>query len=79
LTWSHANAAGRAIGRAARGVAVPADRDPQPGRGLRTGTPDFQARGAWLRAGGSATGAIEAPGVFWLPIYELLAHHGIPP
>jgi transposase len=74
-----ANAAGMAIGAAEIVVAVPADRDPQPGRGFRTVPPDREALLAWLLACGIDTVAMESTGVDWIPSYELLEQHGIVP
>src|SRR3954462_13161550 len=67
-----ANAAGIDIGADEIVVAVPPDRDPEPVRVFRTFTPDLQALVAWLVACGIDTVAMEATGVYWIPIYELL-------
>jgi transposase len=60
-------------------VAVPPDRDPAPVRVYRTFTPDLHALVDWLVACRIDTVALEATGVYWLPIYELLEQHGIIP
>jgi transposase len=79
LTCVHPNAAGLDIGSEEIVVAVPAERDPQPVRVFRTFPPDLEALLAWLIACGSDTVALEATGVFWIPIYELLEQNGITP
>jgi transposase len=71
------NAAGLDSGSAEIVVAVPPDRDPEPVRVFQTFTPDLHALLAWLVACGIDTVAMEAPGVFWIPIYELLEAAGI--
>jgi transposase len=60
-------------------VAVPPDRDPEPVRVFRTFTPDLQALVAWVVACGIDTVAMEATGVYWIPIYELLEAQQIVP
>ncbi len=79
LPTIHPNAAGMDIGADEIVVAVPPDRDPQPVRVFRTFTPDLVALVAWLLACGIDTVAMESTGVYWVPIYELLEHHGIVP
>jgi len=73
------NAAGLDIGSAEIVVAVPPDRDVEPVRVFQTFTPDLHALVAWLVACGIDTVAMEATGVFWIPIYELLEAAGITP
>jgi transposase len=73
------NAAGMDIGTEEIVVAVPPDRDPQPVRAFATFTPDLHALVIWLVACGIDTVAMEATGVYWIPIYELLEEHGITP
>lgn len=73
------NAAGLDIGAEEIVVAVPADRDPQPIRAVRTFTPDLEALVSWLVACGIDTVAMESTGVYWIPIYDLLEANGITP
>lgn len=71
------NAAGLDIGSAEIWVAVPADRDPQPVRAFGTFTPDLHALAAWLKQCHIETVALESPGVYWIPVYEILDAQGI--
>jgi transposase len=71
------NVAGIDCGSAAHFVAVPPDRDPDPVRRFRTFTADLHALGDWLRACRVTSVAMEATGVYWIPIYELLHAHGV--
>jgi hypothetical protein len=73
------NAAGLDIGSSEIVAAVAADRDPEPVRVFGTYTPDLQALLEWLLCLGIDTVALEATGVYWVPIYELLEQHGITP
>src|SRR3954464_927342 len=75
----HPNAAGIDIGANEIVVAVPPDRDAQPVRAFPTFTHDLQALVNWLLACRIDTVALESPGVYWVPIYELLEQHGITP
>jgi transposase len=69
-------AAGLDIGSNEIWVAVPPERDPQPVRKFGTFTPDLLALAEWLSACGVTTVAMESTGVYWIPIYELLATRG---
>jgi transposase len=40
-------------------------------------TPDLEALAAWLKECGVTTVAMEATGVFWIPLYDLLASRGV--
>ena len=75
----HPNAAGMDMGARALVVAVPPDRPPDPGRVFETCTPALQALVAWLLPCGIDPVAMASPGVYWVPIFELLEQHGIPP
>jgi transposase len=63
-------------------VDVPADfRNPDPKlpEGVRkfgTMTPDLEAIADWLKTCGVTTVAMEATGVYWIPLYDLLASRG---
>lgn len=70
------NAAGIDCGSESHHVAVPADRDPQPVRQFRTFTTDLRGLANWLEACGIETVAMEATGVYWIPIYEILEERG---
>lgn len=70
------NAAGLDIGASEIWACVPEDRDVQPVRMFATFTPDLQALINWLEACHVNTVAMEATGVYWIPIYEMLAEQG---
>ncbi len=70
------NAAGVDCGSAEHFVAVPPDRDPPPVRSFKTFTDDLHRLADWLTACGVTSVAMEATGVYWIPLYEVLeAHH----
>lgn len=71
------NAAGIDCGSAEHYVAVPVDRDPTPIRAFKTFTSDLHRLAEWLCACGVTTVAMEATGVYWIPIYEILEARGI--
>jgi transposase len=58
-------------------VAVALDRDPEPVRGFKTFTEDLHRLADWLVACGVKTVAMEATGVYWIPIYEILEARGL--
>lgn len=71
------DAAGIDCGSAEHYVAVPAERDPEPVRHFRTFTEDLHRLADWLVSCGIKTVAMEATGVYWIPIYEILEARGI--
>jgi transposase len=71
------NAAGIDCGSAEHYVAVPADRDPQPVRHFKTFTEDLHRLADWLVSCGIQTVAMEATGVYWIPIFEILEARGL--
>lgn len=73
---THPNAAGIDIGASSHFVAVPADRDEQPVREFPSFTEDLGALADWLTACGVDTVAMEATGVYWIPLFELLEARG---
>jgi transposase len=75
----HPNAAGMDIGARAIVVAGPLERDAEPVRVFETFTPDLHALVDWLVACHIDTVAMESTGIYWVPIFELLEHHGITP
>lgn len=70
------DAAGIDCGSASHHVAVPADRDPEPVRQFRTFTMDLHRLADWLATCEVKTVAMEATGVYWIPIYEILEERG---
>jgi transposase len=71
------SAAGIDCGSEMHYVAVPADRDPEPVRCFRTFTHDLNQLADWLVSCGVKTVAMEATGVYWIPIYEILEERGL--
>ena len=57
-------------------VAVPVGRDPDPVQSFRTFTGDLQRLADWLEACGVRSVAMEATGVYWIPLYEILEARG---
>jgi transposase len=87
LQTLHPHAAGVDVGAremwvaAAPGSAPPAPPDQPPElpahvRGFGTFTADLRAIVAWLRACGTTTIAMEATGIYWIPLYDLLETEG---
>lgn len=70
------NAAGIDCGSAEHFVAVPPDRDPTPVQSFQTFTGDLLRLADWLTACGVTSVAMEATGVYWIPIYEILEARG---
>jgi transposase len=66
------NAAGLDIASDEIWAAAPPDRSAEPVRKFGTFTPDLSALADWLAACGVDTVAMEATGVYWIPVYELL-------
>jgi transposase len=72
----HTNAAGLDVGSTEIWVAVPADRTPEPVCMFGTFTPDLYALADWLTACHIDTVAMEATGIYWIPIFEILEARG---
>jgi len=70
-------AAGIDCGSAEHYVAVPADRDPNPVRAFKTFTTDLHRLADWLTTCRVTTVAMEATGVYWIPLYEILEARGL--
>jgi transposase len=70
------NAAGIDCGSEYHYVAVPADRDREPVRRFKTFTTGLRQLADWLSECGIRTVAMEATGVYWIPIYEILEERG---
>lgn len=73
----HPNAAGIDIGNESHYVAVPPDRDAKPVRQFACFTEDLRRMTAWLKSCGVDTVAMQSTGVYWLPVYEILAEAGL--
>jgi transposase len=70
------NAAGIDVGATVHFVCVPQGRDSQPVRSFGAFTADLEAIGDWLTQCGVTTVAMEATGVYWIPLFELLERRG---
>jgi len=70
------NAAGMDIGAEEIYVAVPADRDGQPVQRFATFTGELCRLSAWLKQCRIDTVAMEATGVYWIPVYQILETSG---
>lgn len=73
------NAAGIDAGAEAHVVSVPEDRSEDAVRTFGTFTKDLHALADWLAACGITTVAIEATGVYWMALYEILEQRGLRP
>lgn len=79
LEMVNPNAAGIDAGAEHHVVAVPEDRCDAPVRTFGTFTSDLQELTEWLVVCGVTTVAIEASGVYWIPLYEILEQRGLNP
>jgi transposase len=73
----HPDAAGIDCGAAEHFVAVPPDRDATPVRSFATFTGDLYRLAEWLIACRITHVAMEATGVYWIPIFEILDARGV--
>lgn len=71
------HAAGIDCGSGEHYVAVPPDRSPSPVQSFKTFTSDLVRLADWLVACGVTSVAMEATGVYWIPIYEIVEARGI--
>jgi transposase len=70
------NVAGLDCGAAEHFVAVPPERDPTPVQSFTTFTNDLLRLADWLTACAVRSVAMEATGVYWIPVYEILEARG---
>lgn len=70
------NAAGVDLGSREHWVAVPEDRERQPVRCFGTFTCDLEALADWLKKCGITSVAMEATGVYWIALFQLLERRG---
>lgn len=70
------NAAGIDLGAEAHWVCVPPGRYQETVRRFGCFTPDLQAMAEWLRQCGVTTVAMEATGVYWIPVFQILETAG---
>jgi transposase len=73
----HWNAAGIDVGSAEHCVAVPAGRDPQPVQTFGSFTADLHRMAKWLKACRIETVVMQATGVYWIALYEVLESYGL--
>jgi len=73
----NANAAGIDLGSREHYVAVPPDRDERPVRHFGCLTPDLHEMARWLNGCGVQTVAMEATGVYWVPVAQVLESEGL--
>ncbi|MEN8716931.1 MAG: IS110 family transposase [Verrucomicrobiales bacterium] len=73
---SNPDAAGIDLGATVHYAAVPADRDAKPVRHFGTLTEDLEALADWLKDCGITTVAMEATGVYWIPLFQILEDRG---
>src|SRR6266446_8585227 len=71
------NAAGINVGNAEHYVAVPAGRDPEPVQTFGSFTADLHRMAQWLKACGVSTVVMQATGVYWIALYQILEDHGL--
>jgi len=77
LTIVHPNAAGIDVGNESHFVAVPADRDEHPVREFGCWTAALNEIAEWLISCRIDTVAMQATGVYWIALYDVLEQHGI--
>lgn len=70
------NAAGIDVGAEEVYVAVPPERDEESVRSFPTFTADLHRLAEWLKKCAIKSVAMEATGVYWIPIFEILEEHG---
>ena len=73
----HPHAAGLDLALDEIWAAVPPDSTAEPVRVFGNLTPDLAALAEWLRACHVDTVAMEATGVYWIPVFEYLEHCGL--
>ncbi len=73
----HPDAAGIDIGNASHFVAIPPDRDPVPIREFGAWTAALQEMARWLTGHGIRTVALQATGVYWIAVQDVLEQAGL--
>jgi len=76
LDYINTNAAGIDIGSKSHFVAIPEGRDVDTVRAFQTFTNDLIELVNWLKKNGITTVAMEATGVYWVPVYDMLEQQG---
>ena len=73
----HPNAGGIDVGNESHFAAVPADRDVHSVQEFGCWTAELQRMGQWLRSCRIDTVAVQATGVYWIPLCDILTQYGI--
>src|SRR3984957_5432618 len=71
------NAAGIDVGNAEHHVAVPLGRDAEPVQKFGSFTADLHRMAQWLKACGVDTVVMQATGVYWVALYQILEDYGL--
>jgi transposase len=71
------NAAGIDVGNAEHHVAVPVGQDPQPVQKFGSFTADLHRMAQWLKACGIETVVMQATGVYWVALFQILEDYGL--
>lgn len=77
LQIMHPRAAGIDVGNEEHWVAIPPDLDPEPVRCFGCFTRDLKNMANFLVEHGINTVAMQSTGVYWIPLYDILAQRGI--
>jgi transposase len=77
LSIVHPDAGGIDVGNESHFVAVPPDRDENPVREFGSWTADLIRMATWLKQCRISTVAIQATGVYWIAMYDILTQQGI--
>src|SRR5215471_4320420 len=72
----HGHAAGIDVGNAEHYVAVPPGSDPQPVQRFGSFTADLHRMAHWLKSCGIQTVVMQATGVYWIALFEVLQTYG---
>ncbi len=70
------NAAGIDVGNAEHHVAVPMGRDAEPVQKFGSFTADLHRMAQWLKDCGIDTVVMQATGVYWVALYQILEDYG---
>ena len=77
LAIVNTNAGGIDVGNESHFVAVPPDRDENPVREFGCWTQALKEMAEWLKSRRIDTVAVQATGVYWIALYDVLEQHGI--
>jgi transposase len=77
LAIVNSNAGAIDVGNGSHFVAVPPDRDENPVREFGCWTEALRDVAAWLKSCRVDTVAVQATGVYWIALYDVLEQHGI--